>query len=132
MPAKSSSAFPKSSPWGNVDQYDRIGDGICRVYTPSHGGIWLSPERSKIVQELFGTNGFRPFAGSWSWLEEDCDWVLAAIAFPDLFSPKEVAYSLRVVNARDYYRCSLDPDSDVVSAANSRAAEYVPTAECCN
>ena len=61
----------KSSPWGIVQDEEVIAPGIILVTTPSHGGIWVSPELLGRVQVAM-----RDYAADWSgspsWYEEDC------------------------------------------------------------
>ena len=56
------------SPWGTIDDATKLADGIVFVSTPSHGGIWLSPDR---VAQL--PKGYDSFIGSNTWHEEDND-----------------------------------------------------------
>ena len=81
--------MPKSieTPWGPAQTSEEIAPGIVRHDTASHGGFYLSPERvAEIPKPL---RDFTPFAGS-NWYEEDCDWAIVALAFPQLF-PAEYA-----------------------------------------
>ena len=73
---------PKGTPWGTADSVIKVAEGIYRIYTPSHGGYWLSDERHAVVLAAFGIQS--TFAGG-QWYEEDCDWSLVAIAFPEHF-----------------------------------------------
>ncbi len=52
------------TPWGRADQVDKFAEGIYCAQTPSHGGIWLSPERQEQLPD-----GVRKRA----WFEEDCE-----------------------------------------------------------
>lgn len=75
------------TPWGQSDSYEVVAPGIVSYSTPSHGGYRLTPERCAVVRQLLadrGCAGFEPFAG-WPWFEEDCDWCLVALAFPEHF-----------------------------------------------
>ncbi|MDE2102886.1 MAG: hypothetical protein KGL39_36920 [Patescibacteria group bacterium] len=40
---------------------------------------------------------FQPWAGD-QWLEEDCDWCLAALAFPDIFEPRSVYHAVETAS----------------------------------
>ena len=44
-------ARPASSPWGSIQQADRLAAGIWSVMTASHGGILLSDERQEAMPE---------------------------------------------------------------------------------
>lgn len=78
---------PTSSPWGQVQHANHLAAGIWSVDTASHGGIFLSPERLAAMPVKFRE---RSFAGG-AWFEEDCDWVLVAVIFPEAFKPDHVA-----------------------------------------
>ena len=71
---------PTSSPWGNIVSCDEVAPGIYDITTPSHGGIYVSPELTdKIPPEI------KPFAGDRSWWEENTDWAVPALVFEDEF-----------------------------------------------
>lgn len=76
------------------DSIRGIAPGIFELSTPSHGGFFLAPERWEILQKLFPN--FKPFAGKY-WLEEDCDAVLAPLAFPEAFKDERVFYAVHYV-----------------------------------
>ncbi len=76
-----------STPWGAADTVRELAPGILRVETPSHGGIWLSPDRlAQVAPE------WRAYAAQWShgwgeaWFEEDCC-ALAVLATFDELAP---------------------------------------------
>lgn len=71
---------PASSPWGEVQEGKRLAPGIWKVYTASHGGIWLNDERLSQLNEILG-HEYPTFCGSPRWFEEDCDWCVPALAF---------------------------------------------------
>lgn len=71
---------PTTSPWGHVDNRDRLAEGIWRVDTPSHGGIWLSPARAKLVPRYIVAASFLRRA---DWWEEDCDQAWPRLIFGD-------------------------------------------------
>lgn len=102
---------PKESPWGAVDNPPtELLPGMFSVSTPGHGGIWLAPDLAKVAEAVMGSimPDWRPFTRSWSWLEEDCDWVVAALTFPGGFRPDAVAYAMRAVSQSGYL--SADPE----------------------
>lgn len=70
---------PAVSPWGAVEFKTEIASGIWRVSTPSHGGLWLSPERWEGL--FYAFPAFRARSGT-GWLEEDCEYGAAVLAFP--------------------------------------------------
>lgn len=66
------------SPWGTIDQVERLAEGIYRVHTSGHGGIWLSLERreklaseSPWVADLF--RNVPAYCDKPTWWEEDCE-----------------------------------------------------------
>ena len=72
------------SPWGAIDDAKEIAEGIVSVGTPSHGGIWLSPERFAQMPACLRN---RNWLGEESnWFEEDCSWLLVVARFPECFS----------------------------------------------
>jgi hypothetical protein len=73
---------PVETPWGHPDTVKEIAPGIIRYDTPSHGGYYVSPERVLTMPKPL--RDFKPFAGQ-NWYEEDCDWAIVALAFPQFF-----------------------------------------------
>lgn len=72
------------TPWGQADRQTKIAEGIIDVSTPSHGGIYLSPER--IAQLPAGVKNFLNPTNSpngFEWWEEDCDWSVPYVLFAD-------------------------------------------------
>ena len=72
---------PKTSdmtPWGVAQTIEPIAEGIVFVTTPSHGGLWLSPERVAALPE-----GYQPFTcpETRQWAEEDIDAPMVACFF---------------------------------------------------
>ena len=73
------------SPWGPIESTETIADGITFISTASHGGIRLSQWRHEIV--LRAIPAWETFAGG-RWYEEDCDWAVVALIFPEKFPTK--------------------------------------------
>ena len=70
-----------TTPWGKPDTQTVIADGIIAVTTPSHGGIWLSPERlAEMPKHLRKCSFTRD-----NWFEEDAAWCAVALAWPEFF-----------------------------------------------
>lgn len=64
------------SPWGIIDGVTPLGPEAISVTTPSHGGIWVTPEAlAKIPEPLRAT----AYSGG-GWFEEDCDWCIPYLA----------------------------------------------------
>lgn len=68
------------TPWGNADIQKTIAPGIVEVTTPSHGGIHLTPGLNRKVHAAW-----RDKSG---WYEEDCQWAIVAVTFPQHFQEK--------------------------------------------
>jgi len=90
---------PTSSPWGQVDQAEEAAPGIWSVCTPGHGGYLISTERRlampahlKEVYTYAGGNAF----------EEDCDWCIVALAYPDAFPPAAQEHARRMLYTFDH------------------------------
>jgi hypothetical protein len=66
-----------STPWGTADHSERLAVGIMQYSTPGHGGIHLSKTRQEAMPVAFRTDG--------GWYEEDCDWALVAVVWPEAF-----------------------------------------------
>jgi transposase-like protein len=75
------------TPWGHSDRVTKIAEGILDVSTPSHGGIKLSLERQAQLPA-----GIKNFTGSYTWWEEDCDWVVPFIIFKNDIQKFGAAY----------------------------------------
>jgi hypothetical protein len=73
--------YPTHTPWGAPDYFREIAPGIASYSTPGHGGIWLSPERRAAMPAPL--RDFPPFGGNAGWYEEDEDWRIPYLAFPE-------------------------------------------------
>jgi hypothetical protein len=69
---------PKRSPWGTVDYAKEVAPGILSVSTPGHGGIKLSRAMNAKMPATVRRKG--------GWCEEDCEWSLVALVFPEAFA----------------------------------------------
>lgn len=65
----------KRSPWGRIQWSRRVADGIWFVSTAGHGGYKLDRKRNATVDACWRRAG--------GWYEEDCEWAIAALTFPD-------------------------------------------------
>lgn len=72
------------TPWGWARESDRdeVAPGIDSFSTASHGGYRLSDERLKKVHPGWGHEG--------RWFEEDLEWAIVALTFPEHFSERRV------------------------------------------
>ena len=64
------------SPWGAVDHADALGPDVIVVSTPSHGGLWVSPEAMTSIPAALRATAY----SSGGWFEEDCDWCIPYLA----------------------------------------------------
>jgi hypothetical protein len=70
-----------STPWGPSQLATIYADGIVFHMTASHGGFHLSIERNARVSPLLRKSS--------PWYEEDVEWAIVALTFPDLFTAYE-------------------------------------------
>jgi len=70
------------TPWGASDSADHIAPGIVNYTTASHGGVHVSARRLAAMPTAWHLSEWAP-AG---WYEEDCDWALVVLAFPEAFA----------------------------------------------
>lgn len=76
------------TPWGNANHVQVLQSGILSVSTPGHGGLFVPDELlAKMPGVLAQSNGYSG-AGS-NWFEEDCEWALPVVAFPELFDARK-------------------------------------------
>lgn len=84
---------PRITPWGPIQIQVTLAPGLVKFKTPAHGGYWITRERQAQMPE--DLRNVRPFAGE-RWYEEDCDWILLALAFPLLFAGDEVYTATKI------------------------------------
>ena len=118
------------SPWGQIDGIEELADGIVQVFTPGHGGIWLSPERlAAMPAEQRSTDG---------WYEEDCEAVFPLARFLDECKPASSQHRERweaaVLGAvarydNDFSEISMDRAPSPLDAARVQAAEALAAEE---
>ena len=70
-----------STPWGGSQMAVVYAVGVVAHMTSGHGGFHLSTERNAKVHPLLRKD--------MPWYEEDCEWAIVAISFPDLFTAYE-------------------------------------------
>ncbi len=78
-----------STPWGGSQMVVIYADGIVAHSTAGHGGFHLSADRNAKIHPLLrkGT----------PWYEEDCEWAIVALSFPDLFTGYERAAAEKTI-----------------------------------
>lgn len=117
-----------SSPWGPVQEVLRFGlppndSGVAFVSTASHGGFWVSPDACRRMPPSFRAivpfteRGVSRGEGSGRWYEEDCDYCLVVLAFPELFTREQV---------RGAIGCGLRWHGDTVKAWLDNLPNYHP------
>jgi len=75
--------------WGLSQGATVFAEGVVCHSTAGHGGFHLSTERNaKVDRRLRTTNG---------WYEEDVEWAIVAITFPDLFTSLEQRCAVQTV-----------------------------------
>lgn len=92
----------QQTPWGPAQHGKEIAPGIWSVDTAGHGGFYLHEIRLKQLHPAW--KGFVGYSGSYQWFEEDCDWAIVALCFPDHFSDYLVYEAFKVVATLDYAR----------------------------
>lgn len=101
------------SPWDKIQRALEVAPGIVFVSTAGHGGYWISSARRQSMPAAI--RQIETFAGG-NWYEEDCDWSLIVLAFPDLFPPAACDAAIRM--AKHHH---LDADMPSVRACAQRA-----------
>ena len=82
------------TPWGPAEDVTNIADGIDFISTAGHGGYRLSLTRVMEMPEPY--RSYEPFCGRAGWYEEDCDWCVVALAYPQFFPPHVHAEARRM------------------------------------
>lgn len=70
------------TPWGTADSVQKYAPGINFYTTPGHGGFKVAAGKNAKIHDAW-----RQADG---WYEEDCDWAIVAITFPEFFAEKMV------------------------------------------
>lgn len=78
----------KHSPWGIIDQADKVVDGIWFVTTSSHGGIKLDRCRNSMIPSYLRQAG--------GWYEEDCLCSIPICFFCQHFSLSQIDWAYKV------------------------------------
>jgi hypothetical protein len=106
------------SPWGQIENIELLADGIYRVETASHGGIYLSPARREqmaaIAPHFMRAVELNSYAPKPAWWEEDCEAALVLIAFWD-----ELPAAMR---RTDYYKSMVRTANSTYGLTLSEAA----------
>lgn len=70
-----------STPWGGSQMAVIYAEGIVAHSTAGHGGFHLSADRNAQIHPLLRKDS--------PWYEEDCEWAIVALSFPELFTGYE-------------------------------------------
>jgi len=70
-----------STPWGSSQLATIYGPGVTCHSTAGHGGFHLSADRNRLVDAALCKDS--------PWYEEDSEWAIVALTFPDLFTAYE-------------------------------------------
>jgi hypothetical protein len=97
-----------TSPWDTVQTVRTITPGIIAVSTAGHGGYWLSQARYHAMPAALRCNVY----GGGTWFEEDCEWALVAMAFPEVFTDEEIFFAVAS------FKGEVDPGSTYLAAAH--------------
>lgn len=114
----------KSTPWGVSDYARTQAPGITWHSTPGHGGIELSAARLAAMPASL--RSFKPWAGA-GWFEEDCDWSIACLAFPEAFEPRSCYYAAQQARSDYFAKNGLQPayfDTPQWAEVQRKAAEH--------
>jgi hypothetical protein len=79
--ARVQTCMTASTPWGGSQMATIYVEGIVSHSTSGHGGFHLSSDRNRFVDASVRSEG--------GWYEEDCEWAVVAITFPDVFTGYE-------------------------------------------
>lgn len=104
------------TPWGLAQHVEQVAPGIRRVSTASHGGYHVSRDLlDRIPGQFRGGTSYSPPG----WFEEDSDWLIVALSFPEHFSAPN-----------PYDPDGLSPYQVAVKCANllARRGEYLADA----
>lgn len=106
---------PRYTPWGDSDEEIKIADGLWSVSTPGHGGIWMSAERRAEYRSIF--NDIWDAVPDGPWLEEDEEWLYAALAWPQEMRPMSVWFAARSPQPRIEEWHAKNPEARRIAAA---------------
>ena len=81
------------TPWGPAHYGTKYADDVWFYSTAGHGGFMIGEKVHKTWNEAL--QSYYPFAGPTSrCFEEDCDWAIVALAMPDLFTARDIAFAV--------------------------------------
>jgi hypothetical protein len=87
-----------STPWGESQTEQLLAPGIVCYTTAGHGGIHVFGDAHERMDPLLRSlPTFTHSTGEGAWYEEDVDWAIVAIAFPDAFSGQSLWHAERTI-----------------------------------
>ena len=81
------------TPWGEAQSVEPVGTSMCWVLTASHGGLYVDDALNGQIDRVWRVDGTYDDNGTYlpgGWYEEDCDWAVPVVTFPDRFTPRTV------------------------------------------
>lgn len=78
-----------STPWGGSQMPVIYADGIVAHSTAGHGGFHLSTDRNVKIHPLLRKET--------QWYEEDSEWAIVALSFPELFTAHERSTAEKII-----------------------------------
>ena len=110
------------SPWGTIDFVNNYAPGIDSVATPGHGGIKLDRKMNNQVHTVWRQAG--------GWYEEDCEWAICAITFPNVFNAEMVKQAHIIAKDwnPDEYRAATGNMVDIAESRTLRQRAFLAKA----
>lgn len=102
------------TPWGIAysDETKVYPNGILRVHTASHGGLFVPADLLHRIPEQL-QEWAAIWSGSKQWYEEDCCWAAVVVFIPEVFPPDHV-------DQAHNYLMSMKPDIAACAALSSK------------
>jgi len=94
------------TPWGDPQTTLFIAKGITHYTTSSHGGYQVSKVLNKVIKKKLPN--FKPYGGE-GWYEEDLDFVLVIVCFPQYFELIDCQEANRIFAANQEYFNRIKP-----------------------
>jgi hypothetical protein len=121
-----------STPWGPAQTSDELAPGVVHYTTASHGGYCVSGAalaRMEPFLRALPTFCHATTADS-AWYEEDVDWAVVALAFPELFDGCHLWHAERTVRVARADACAWLDQSDPGRAVRDKLAAWQESNAC--
>ena len=99
----------RRSPWGRIQNVNRVANGISWISTARHGGFRLSKTRYESMPENLKACSF---TGD-QFFEEDSSWCAVVLAFPQYFNADQTLSAAMTFNK--YYAKTPATRADLVN-----------------